>query len=862
MIHSALAKTKKFYCFTKLLESRHAEESCIRATVNKRIKSFKSDKEHTIRNVLEHPFYKVVLDHLVVENELVLEPSLVKFGVDGIIEDWTRKHRVVSDVSDDWLQQYQSLEYVFDGAFLDVMCLVNFDELLGVVSNLPEDKAAVNLGYAFGAFEFLSNLISSVCSTYDVLHEDNFLVLRGTTTQSSIFAIGSVIENALEKDHELWLAYDSVGWEHLRNSLVRIKMCNRFIRFFNDIHNDCINRVITDFGLLDNGCGYKLNSYFIFRCDRAKSQTNLSFFFATDAFVNDTIWVGSNRSAMQHNFNIASEFFDINNIAINNDKTVAIPMNCRVMNSSLLISGSPISVAKKGESHYYLGIFLFTESLSKPNLAKANSDVQFFANFVLKKTVFDKQFIYLVSAVLYLIIGYRIQFSFVPTSSKSGLSHDFPNNAIYHPSLYNMKTFEQIQTESKVVSCPLHFLQYPVCVKINSLDNFLAGMVHIFSGSELTLSGSLASVFCYCDRTPMFLVLSKSNYLKYVSSLWCYGIAFQLDSCGPVPIWFELSVQFLDSASSRSVCSSLLDNCGSLNILQSSKFSVISDGLLCADINHFSVYMDGSLSGLRTLNMKAGAAVFFEDIDMGLNVGVSGLMFSTMIELQTIALALECVPSSHLVDLFLNSQAALNACKLELELAYPDFRNWYWIEYHHIASVICHKNLNINWHKIKSHLEVSDNECADKLARAAALSNWHLLYLVNEHFFRVGGTAVSSNSRYFVWDVFQSVHYVHWEVGSDSWVVANHLHADIDWLKLSLALHYWLFVAVHKQLYDKQYPSVVCLFYDNVKVLNHAFSCSFDAANCAQLSNNKSITWCLVDTRVLISEGFVVKFFV
>ncbi|KAG9298227.1 hypothetical protein G9A89_002715 [Geosiphon pyriformis] len=46
------------------------------------------------------------------------------------------------------------------------------------------------------------------------------------TTQSPIFAIGSVIKDALEKNCKLWLilqnmkkAYDLVGWEHLRRSL-------------------------------------------------------------------------------------------------------------------------------------------------------------------------------------------------------------------------------------------------------------------------------------------------------------------------------------------------------------------------------------------------------------------------------------------------------------------------------------------------------------------------------------------------------------------------------------------------------------------------------------------------------------------
>ncbi|KAG9286578.1 hypothetical protein G9A89_005346 [Geosiphon pyriformis] len=137
-----LAKARKSYHSAKLLESRCAEEFHIRAAIDRRIESFESDKGHTIRSGLERFFCKVVLDHLVVGNELILEPSLVKARVDGIMEGWTKKHKVVPDISNNWSCQYKPLEYVFDGAFSGVMCPIGFNELFSVVSSLSEDKAA------------------------------------------------------------------------------------------------------------------------------------------------------------------------------------------------------------------------------------------------------------------------------------------------------------------------------------------------------------------------------------------------------------------------------------------------------------------------------------------------------------------------------------------------------------------------------------------------------------------------------------------------------------------------------------------------------------------------------------------------
>ncbi|KAG9296887.1 hypothetical protein G9A89_006842 [Geosiphon pyriformis] len=222
--------------------------------------------------------------------------------------------------------------------------------------------------------------------------------------------------------------------------------------------------------------------------------------------------------------------------------------------------------------------------------------------------------------------------------------------------------------------------------------------------------------------------------------------------------------------------------------------------------------MNGSLSNLGSVNMKAGAAVFFEDIGMSLGVEVSGLMSSTLTELQAIALALEYVPSSCSINLFLNSQAALDACKLELNLVHPDFRNWCWIEHRHI----------------------------------------NLPYSINKCYLRVDGAAIS-------------------EIGSGLWVVVDSLHADIDWIKSSLmyfmkTLHFRLSVAMHKWLYNKSYFSVMCLFCGNVEVSDHVFFCLFDADNCACLLNSHVSAWELLFTcssDVLVSttlyKGFVFK---
>ncbi|KAG9288119.1 hypothetical protein G9A89_017714 [Geosiphon pyriformis] len=458
---------------------------------------------------------------------------------------------------------------------------------------------------------------------------------------------------------------------------------------------------------------------------------------------------------------------------------------------------------------------------------------------MLRKAISNKQFLYLVSAVLHPIVAYRTQFSFVSLNvcmkwdtmickslkSKSSLPFDFPNDAIHHPSLYDLKSFEQIQAKSKSVSvvsfansvgilgclfahrlhdlqvfswCSCHPLLYSFCININPLDNFLAGIVWIFLGCDLFLGGLVTNAFCFQNRTSMSDILGEPTFHKCVSLLRHYGIVFwkRLDLQDPIPHWFDVSVYFLNDFGPSSVRNLLLSEVGLSSAFKSCEFEVVRSHLLEVDSDHLSLFTDDSLSGLGTLGMKAGAVVFFEDINLSLGVGVFGLVSSIMTELQAIALALECVSPSHSINLFSDSQTALDACKSESRLIHPDFRNQCWIEHHHIANVIRYSG-------------VLGNEQADAFTGAAALSNVQLSYMINEYFLRAGGAAVSSNAKHFVHGVFQSV-------GFGSQVLVDNLYFAVGFTSAHTAglqmyfmktLHHGLPVAVHKCLYNRSYLS-------------------------------------------------------
>ncbi|KAG9290648.1 hypothetical protein G9A89_011611 [Geosiphon pyriformis] len=141
-VHSVLFGAKKFYHAAKLAESLRTKETNIRLAINKRMEDFEVNKKHTIKSVLKCPFHKVALDYLMVDDELILESELVKS------------------------------KYVFDEAFSGVMCLIKFDELVEVVSNLSDGKTAG-----------LSSLLNKLWKLCDKLVLDMLLVFLNSLQQ-------------------------------------------------------------------------------------------------------------------------------------------------------------------------------------------------------------------------------------------------------------------------------------------------------------------------------------------------------------------------------------------------------------------------------------------------------------------------------------------------------------------------------------------------------------------------------------------------------------------------------------------------------------------------------------------------------
>ncbi|KAG9291939.1 hypothetical protein G9A89_004877 [Geosiphon pyriformis] len=887
-----LSTVRKKYRKSKMYESKLAQKASIRAAIKKYIEKFCLDKGSMIRSVLNRPFQKVVLDHLVVDDKLVLDSDGVRLNVDRIMEGWTRKY------------VYALLNYVKNNAFSGVIDAIGMSELFVVVGGLSDGKATgfvmkcllvlLNKCFFVGmvpalwkkawvlmipkpydwnriltnthsialietARKILFDRISFTCSKFGVLHDDNFLVLKGTSTQVLVFAVGSVV-------------YDSVDWYHLKTSLWHIKMCGRFIKFFGSIYEDRINRIMTNFGLSND-----------YRIHDGLDQSEVFSLFLWRIFY-DLLLCEVKRHLYGYRINtkfvaklgriesgnIASNFFSINDISINSKKTVAIPINQGVKVASLDINRQPISIAKRGKAHRYLGIFLLTEDLSRPSLAKAHLDVHFFANIVLRKAITDKQFSYLVLAVLQPIVNYHTQFNALVRKGlklKAGLLYDFSDAALHHLLLYGLKSFEQIQAKSKLAAvvmfsnalgilgylfnhrfldlqilgwAPLDPLQFPVKLHVSSVNNFLAGMVKIFLGNELSLANNLSCAFCNPGNFPMLLVLESAFYFGSVCSLKQFSVVFgdrlldkkgrkRLDSRGFVFYWFNFTSGFLHDGSALLSGLARTNQLFGLDILASKEFSDLHSSLHKLQSGLFEIFTDGLLKDFGSFNVAGSAAKYFSAIDCSIGVRVRGLMSSTLAKLQTVALALECVPSSSAITIHLDSQAVINTCVSELFHLVPDFRV-----------------------PFKNYSGVYGNIKADTVAGAATCSQFFLPIGMQKWLLIAKSMVVSDNAHHFVRDLFRS------EAGPSCNIIQGMWHPDLHMLTGSTSQKFSVLqlYLIKAKLYDKNYPGVLCLLCREVELPNHVFFCAMDAGVQEEIFAEAAVSWVsLVSFCVLFSSA-------
>ncbi|KAG9294497.1 hypothetical protein G9A89_009344 [Geosiphon pyriformis] len=320
-----------------------------------------------------------------------------------------------------------------------------------------------------------------------------------------------------------------------------------------------------------------------------------------------------------------------------------------------------------------------------------------------------------------------------------------------------------------------------------SLNCFLAEATY-----ALTLSG-----------VPILDVLGLGVFISIVKFL----------KRNPIPAWFVSLSEFVGNGglgdnlalASRLTCDDV-----------SCDISFVSKCLLVSECSLIEVYTDSSVRGIRIIGACGGAAVYFPATDMSVSIRVYGLLFLTLVELQAIALALECMLAFSAVILFMNSQTLLNMCKFGVSVS----------EKKHIYHSISKKNLSVMWKKIKRHSSIVGNEQADFFANAAVTSKSVLSFNVPYCFFGIENQSVLGNMHHFVRGLFNAINFVNWKSKCAFYVVDENFACIIN---MSRSFNIWHSnIAVRKRLYNPKYPSILCIRCGLIEDLDHSFLCEQD----------------------------------
>ncbi|KAG9290240.1 hypothetical protein G9A89_022216 [Geosiphon pyriformis] len=379
---------------------------------------------------------------------------------------------------------------------------------------------------------------------------------------------------------------------------------------------------------------------------------------------------------------------------------------------------------------------------------------------------------------------------------------------------------------------------------ISPLNCFLAGTTHVLTLCNTFLDGAFHNVF-------------RAGF----------GVLI-LNMLGIIMANVSLGTLFANGKGLIPECSGLDNN------MVMAFCPASSDVLLATKCGSIDVYTDGFVKSLGFIDACSDATAYFPKANANIGVKILGLLSSMLVELQVIALALECV----------------------LDFSTKE----------HIHQAISNKNLSVTWRKVKRHSDVIENKHVDFFANMVTLSKSVLFLSIPCCFLSVENRSVSGNTRYFFRNLFKAINFVSWEfkfgadivdigfagnINSSKSFSVWHLDGGIcsgyiglfsAFLRFYLMkfLHCHLPVAVRKRLYDLKYPNMVCIKCGMIENSDHLFLCKHDNVARLNILLNISMKWCkmagefaerskimqfLSETEfsnglyILLAKGFVLK---
>lgn len=354
----------------------------------------------------------------------------------------------------------------------------------------------------------LNNRLSQIFVKNSILKGNQFAGLPGSSTFEPIRIINEIIQDAKESKNEIWIlfqdlskAYDRVNIYMLEKALLRLKLPTSFIRMVTNLFLERKNKIFTEVGLTDE---YKVLTgidqgevispllWCIYLdpllCEIEKKELgyNLHVSFKKNvfcpqvtydstcisdvAFMDDTTWITESKKALESILEIADDFYDLNNIKVNKDKSILLTNNIEHEDSqgkiNIQFGKETIYINNNKEPARLLGVWIYLKSNKQFVQEQAKNEVIKFCNIMRKKKATDKQMLYLWNMIIIPRIEYRTQITFLNKRECDSISSPFrklfkyklqlsstaPNALMNNREIYNFRDIYEVQCQAKLTN--------------------------------------------------------------------------------------------------------------------------------------------------------------------------------------------------------------------------------------------------------------------------------------------------------------------------------------------------------------------------------------------------------------------------
>jgi ribonuclease HI len=333
--------------------------------------------------------------------------------------------------------------------------------------------------------------LSRVLMEHNILKGLNYAGLPGLSTTAPIHIMNNVLEEAIQKKKELWVAFqdmrkafDSVSLIALTRAMERVKFPKDVITFVLNLYERREIFVITNFGNtssfkaedgIDQGEVISPLMWRIFydpllsRIQEKELGFSMEVEWPLDiqlgtvqkrraqvgvlAYADDTTWIAPNKKSLQETINISNSFFELNDIEINSQKSELLVLNSKekIENQAIRMGTPPEKVQghKELAQVRFLGVWLSKTRQRQNNIKRGKKEVLSIVHMLRYKKISVSQAVYINNKILLPRLEYKLMNTMLNKKTceeiqqpflklikwKAGVASTSPNIVVVHPNL-------------------------------------------------------------------------------------------------------------------------------------------------------------------------------------------------------------------------------------------------------------------------------------------------------------------------------------------------------------------------------------------------------------------------------------------